>query len=178
MLPVVIETLEFFFIVGRNHFYILQEIISINLKHEKMEITKKEMTIKVEFTIDYDQFESLIVTAWEGGINYWAEISYESLHRMNLYAEKNGVSGEPFSVKFAKFIWDGNSATIVDVGVDQIDDGREEIIGKIDLRSIKKGWQIFSQQTHHFNDFLDGSTDAITADVWFQCCSLGEVVYG
>ena len=143
-----------------------------------MEIRKNEMTIKVKYTIDYDGFESLIVTAWEGGINYWADISYESLHKMNLYAEKNGFSGEPFSVRFAKFIWDGNSATIVDVEQDLYDDKQEEIIGKIDMRSIKKGWQIFSQQKHHFNDFLDGSTDAITADVWFQCCSLGDLVYG
>jgi len=141
-----------------------------------MEIKKKEMTIKVEFTIDYDGFESLIVTAWEGGINYWADISYESINRMNLHSEKHGLSGEPFSVRFAKFIWDGNAATIVDV--EQNYDEQEEIIGKIDLGSIKKGWQIFSQQRHHFNDFLDGSTDAITADVWFQCCSLGDVVYG
>jgi len=161
--------------VGRNHFYILQEIISINLKHEKMEITKKEMTIKVEYTIDYDGFESLIVTAWEGGINYWADISYESLHRMNAYAEKHGFSGEPFSVRFAKFIWDGNAATIVD---SEASFEEEEIIGKIDLRSIKNGWQIFSQKRHHFDDFLNNRTDAITADVWFQCCSLGDVVYG
>ena len=143
-----------------------------------MEITKKEMTIILKHTIDYDAFENLIVTAWEGGINYWADISYESLHEMNLYAEKNGFSGEPFSVRFAKFIWDGNSATIVDVEQDFYHDGQEEIIGKIDLCSIKKGWEIFSKERHHFYDFLTDNIDATTADIWFQCCSLGEAVYG
>jgi hypothetical protein len=156
----------------------LREIISINLKNKKMEITKKEMIIKVEYTIDYDAFESLIITALEGGINYWGGISWATVDAIKIHSERNGYIGEPFSVRFAKFVWDDNVALIVDVEQDCDEDCEEEIIGKIDLRSIKKGWQIFSQQTHHFNDFLNDDADAITADVWFQCCSLGDVVYG
>jgi len=138
-----------------------------------MEKTENEMVIAVEYVIDYDGFESLIVTALEGGINYWADFpDYEYL-AIREWAKKNNLNGEPFSVKFAKYIWSGYSVAILDV-----ENPEDEEIAIISLNRIKKGWQLFSQQRHHFSDFLDNNTDAITADVWFQCCSLGDVVYG
>tara|TARA_R110001599_G_scaffold87155_1_gene232918 strand:+ start:210 stop:629 length:420 start_codon:yes stop_codon:yes gene_type:complete len=139
-----------------------------------MENTENEMLIAVEYVIDYDGFESLIVTALEGGINYWANIEDGSYKKINDWSEANKKGHEPFSVRFAQYIWSGGTVVISDSEGEEFDDP----IGEISLESIKKGWQLFSQQRHHFSDFLDNNTDAITADVWFQCCSLGDVVYG
>jgi hypothetical protein len=32
--------------------------------------------------------------------------------------------------------------------------------------------------TRHFADFINQNDDAITGDVFLQCCLLGEVLYG
>lgn len=139
-----------------------------------MKNTENGMTIAVEYEIDYGGFESLIVTALEGGINYWAIIENESYKKINDWAEHNRNRHEPFSVRFAQYIWFGGTVVMMDAEGEEFDDP----IGEISLESIKNGWQLFSHNRKHFADFLDNNTDAITADVWFQCCSLGEVVYG
>lgn len=30
----------------------------------------------------------------------------------------------------------------------------------------------------HWGDFISDNYDAVTADVWWQCCVLGDIVYG
>ena len=49
----------------------------------------------------------------------------------------------------------------------------------VDMDAIKKGTQIFfDKHPRHAADMMSENDDAITADVWFQCCALGELVYG
>ena len=139
-----------------------------------MEELEDKMLIAVGFSIDYEKFEDLIVTALEGGINYWADFPDQEYDAIRKWSKNNGISEEPFSKKFSKYIWSGYSVSVIDA--DEPDDGE---IGQISLEIIKnEGWQLFSEQTEHFFDFINDNADAITADVWFQCCSLRGVVYG
>jgi len=67
---------------------------------------------------------------------------------------------------------EGGSLGIVRKG--QNSDGR-----RLDLDSIGDGLNVMA--THyprHFADFLNEASDAITADVFLQCCLFGELIYG
>ena len=141
-----------------------------------MKKTENEMVVAIpemELKVDYEQFENLIVTALEGGIDYWGDFPTSVILEIREWSEKNNLKFEPFSIRFAKYIWSGNSVSVIDI--EEIDD---EIIGNLNLETITVGWQLFANHEEHFQNFLDDQWDATTADVWFQCCSLGDVVYG
>jgi len=61
-----------------------------------------------------------------------------------------------------------------------------EFIDKEDGTKHKMGWSHVCNGTstmakefpRHFNDWICENDDFTTADVWFQCCLLGDVVYG
>lgn len=65
-----------------------------------------------------------------------------------------------------------------------IEDTEEEENGKpveyeLDRAAMVRGFDIMAEKyPQHFQDFINEDMDAITADVWLQCCVLGEVVYG
>ena len=62
----------------------------------------------------------------------------------------------------------------------------EKFIDKEDGTEHKMGWShvcngtstMAQEYPRHFNDWVCENDDFITADVWFQCCLLGDVVYG
>ena len=55
----------------------------------------------------------------------------------------------------------------------------ETKIHHLNLKSIKKGFTVMAKkEPRHFADFISGNYDQITADVFLQCCLLGEVIYG
>lgn len=50
---------------------------------------------------------------------------------------------------------------------------------RLDLEAIRHGLTVMAHAyTRHFADFINENEDAITGDVFLQCCLLGEVVYG
>lgn len=59
-------------------------------------------------------------------------------------------------------------------------ENEDEQLGEISLETIAKGEQLLADKhLQHLCDILtDGGWDANTADVWFQYCTLGEIVYG
>lgn len=49
----------------------------------------------------------------------------------------------------------------------------------LNWHSIHKGLKIMAEKVpFHFGNFLNDAHDAITADIFLQCCLLGEIVYG
>ncbi len=50
---------------------------------------------------------------------------------------------------------------------------------RLDLASIARGLEVMAtKEPRHFADLVSENDDAETADVFVQCCVLGEVVYG
>lgn len=57
--------------------------------------------------------------------------------------------------------------------------GLEPRVCVLDLGSIASGLAVMQRDyPRHFADLVSGDDDATTADVFVQCCVLGEVVYG
>jgi hypothetical protein len=131
--------------------------------------TPKTQTVSITKQVTDQWHEDLIVTAIEGGSNYWYLFPEES---MDLIENATFGSHEPFSIRLWKAIQTGISIPVYDIE----DESR---IGEISIESITKGEKLMAeQQSQHWQDAVNEMGDAITADVWFQFCSLGEIVYG
>jgi len=151
------------------------------------------MTIETKITITIDAIESMLVTAIEGGIDYWCYISItdkkkawtwlkkeieekrltrdESIHYMWMDAM---FQGYPHAIR----IYDVEEAFETETYEDFED---IEPIGELSMTNIKKGLEKASKEypnqfSQYFPEYSNG--DAEDADVLFQLICLDEVVYG
>lgn len=105
-------------------------------------------------TIPKQRVEDLLIGAFEGGSNYWFR-----------KVTKKG-RGEFYKVPFSE----AGEIHILTT------DGNIVILNKA---SITKGLQIMQDKwPRHFGDFMSESDDSTTADVFLQCCVLGDIIYG
>jgi hypothetical protein len=119
------------------------------------------------------QREDLLVTALEGGSNYWYLLLQDAV-KIIRDATQRYKKGTPFSVLF----WYAIKAGAVVPIHDNEDEGGNKI-GEISLASIEKGEQLLADNHFHYvSDILTDNMDAATADAWFQYCSLGKLTYG
>jgi hypothetical protein len=120
--------------------------------------------VKTTVNLTEQQVYDLLVTAREGGSNYWID-SYVSTAPAESFTP---VDGEVY--KFADYPLHGGSITITH-------DETEKAI--LNLENIQSGLQVMANKyNRHFTDLLNDNMDAITADVFLQCCVFGELVYG
>lgn len=55
----------------------------------------------------------------------------------------------------------------------------DDEVYRLDLEAIKRGLAVMHEKyPHHFHDLKDENEDAITGDIFLQCCLFGEEVYG
>ena len=110
----------------------------------------------------------LIITAIEGGSNYWYFLDNEACDIINQYKDK----GMAFSEAILPAINDENKIPIHDCETG-------DLLGYLSKESIEKGEEsMYKEFSDHFSNSLNENWDAETADVWFQLCVMGELVYG
>jgi hypothetical protein len=106
----------------------------------------------------------LFISAIEGGINYWCN-SYGVFDGEGKRTTLRHLDENPQDVLSAvwKFDEDDGEGTVREVGKEQ----------------IEKGLKIMADKyPRHFASIMEDNADAETADVFVQCCALGEIVYG
>lgn len=55
----------------------------------------------------------------------------------------------------------------------------KDAVYKLDREAIERGLKTMAEKyPKHFGDFMSENDDAITGDVFLQCCLLGKIVYG
>ena len=144
-------------------------LMNINFTHTNTH-TMKDMTFTQETTVTFDEFENLLVSALEGGSNYWYFLPY--VEDVRKWAEKN-YAGHPLSTTIAKYVWEADGEVRV---ANEEEEGEEWILNR---DAIGKGFRLMNEQySHHWNDLKQGQDDADTADVWFQLALMGEVIFG
>jgi hypothetical protein len=125
-------------------------------------------TIKV--TITDEQRLNLLTSALEGGSNYWYLLDKDAADIIDKHfpPAKN--------VCFVDRMW----ATIkAGLSIPIADNEEDEGVGEISLASIEKGEQLLADKyPGTLAEILEENDDANTADIWFQLCSFGEVIYG
>ena len=149
------------------------------------------MTIETKITITNDAIESMLVTAIEGGSNYWYEFNAKDLKDARNWLLKEIEEGRLKRNESVHYTWMDamfqgypNPISVYDVEEvygeeDDIDD--IEPIGYLSMENIKKGLQKASKEyPNQFNQFFPEyvNGDACDADVIFQLICLDNVVYG
>lgn len=144
------------------------------------------MKIKTEVEVSILRIGYLLCSAFESGYSDWCLLSEENSVR------PSKIDLEPFKddsmwskQEYFYIHWpllEGGRLCVYDRY--EIDaDGHDEVnkLTKhfIDLESIEKGLTLMAvKYPIHFNNFVVENDDAITADIFLQCCVLGEVKYG
>jgi len=111
--------------------------------------------------------QELLITALEGGSNYWYLLEEEACKIMSKYKKSSG------SENFWMAIKDGKSIQIHDV------EEEDSLLGTISYESMEQAEELLiSEQPGHLADIISGGWDATTADVWFQYAVMGKLIFG
>jgi hypothetical protein len=122
--------------------------------------------LKIEIAITEQMIEDQIVTALEGGSNYWYYLGDTSM--IPNYDKK-----EPLATQLSRAVL--NEGIVIPVH--DIED--EELLGNLSLESIQKGLTLMAKDyPEHFQNMITENGDAETADVFFQLAVMGELVFG
>ncbi|HET6495150.1 MAG TPA: hypothetical protein VFH61_07285 [Thermoleophilia bacterium] len=139
--------------------------------------TSNEFVVETTRTLPKKSVQGLLVSAFEGGSNYWyGALDYDFGDSGLTLADfrKGGSMTDPDDyfhpcqiVPFAE----GCAVTLEVQG----EPGRE----RLDLDAIKRGLERMALTApEHFNNIDGPSEDATTGDVFLQCCLFGEVIFG
>lgn len=136
--------------------------------------------LTISFDIGYQMFEDIMVTALEGGSNYWYDLQ-DLTPDFKIFTQKFADADEPLSVQISQFIWLGGEIPVYD---------RESKDSKVGVLNIKKFVEAFKtiiesvESTDssgcyalQLGNILSGNYDASDADVIFQITVLGSVVF-
>lgn len=115
--------------------------------------------------IPYELFENLIVTALEGGSNYWAMLDVER-------SEKgfSKYQNQPLSVAIANMIWyDSYTLRVMDSEEDDV------LLGEVNMLKVKDAFQkLASERADVYSRIIQDEWDADDSDIFFQFCTMGS----
>lgn len=150
----------------------------------------EKMTIQPKLTISNDAIEGMLVTALEGGSNYWYEFDATDLRDARNWLAKEIEEGRLTRNESVHYMWmdamfQGYPKPIPVYDTEEVymvDNIEEyEPIGFLSMATIRKGLEkaIVEYQTQYnqfFPEYTNG--DSLDADVLFQLICLDDVVYG
>lgn len=130
------------------------------------------MSFAVKQEIDPNKIVNLLVTAFDGNMTSgWA------------YAETNMPDEPDWSWCEDKSEWEdvrkcyvasmcGGDVTLIE----HEDEAKRHVLDKA---ALERGIQAMAEKfPSHFSDFMNENDDAITGDVFVQCCVFGDTIYG
>ena len=113
--------------------------------------------------------EDLLITALEGGSNYWYWLNDLGEH-LKKYNRKYWLSA---SEKIWRAVRIGQIIPVYDC------ENPEEKLGEISKERIKIGEELMKKNSpEHWMNANEDNWDAETADVWFQYVVMGELPFG
>lgn len=125
------------------------------------------MNTEVKLGLDKDTFFYLMVSALEGGSNYWYSVDTKDFPSRDEYP--NLAPSE----RIAEKVWNGGT-----VPVYFIEDG--EHLGDLSLKGIIHQWENSPENKEMINAYMmewTGNGDADSADVFFQIALMGELTF-
>jgi hypothetical protein len=151
------------------------------------------MTIETKITITNDAIESMLVTAIEGGIDYWGTFDDKELKDAKVWLQRQIEKGLLKRNESVHYMWmdamfQGYPFPIRVYDVEEvysIEEDEEwddlESIGYLSMETIKKGLEKASiEYPNRFRQFFPeyDNGDVVDADVLFQMITLDDIVYG
>lgn len=143
------------------------KFIYIFLKGNRMAENHFNIKVSVDYEIDWERVKDLLISAFEGGSNYWCMIDNEN----------HPYDGNPADAIVDK----GQTIWIDEQPDDFLPEDEEEIVhlGKINREIIQERMKKFAEDHQwHFRNFIEENDDSETGDVFLQVMVMGDVVYG
>jgi hypothetical protein len=117
--------------------------------------------------------EDILVTALEGGSNYWYFLPEQSVKAIRAAVPK---SVDPYlSTAIGKAILDFG----VEVDINDVDN-EDEVLGTISIKTLQERLQKLADSSHSWalEREINEDGDADTSDIVMQYMAMGEVIYG
>lgn len=112
----------------------------------------------------------MLVTAFEGGSNYWATLG--KVDRTHF------VKGESLAENVARSVIADKNYKL-DVYDLESDEDELELLGTMTYASIEKAFNIMANEyPEAFRNIINEDYDAYDADMFFQLAVMGEIVFG
>ena len=128
------------------------------------------MKLKLELELSYETFENIIVTALEGGSNYWYVLG-----SIKGCPSTNDMGGKALSSRIAYGLWHNKDARVC---VCDLED-EHEILGILTYDSVRQMLQLACKDyMKEINMMISEDYDAWDADTLFQVLVMGEVTFG
>ena len=135
----------------------------VPLDAREMTAVTDEITISVPITVSEQMLSNLLISALEGGSNYWIR----ELSLFDRYAKRT------------RRLTDNPVRNLQSIMVLADDDGTWYRVDMPPHPCLEKGLKIMAaNHTNHFTNLINDDDDAETGDVFIQCCIFGEVLYG
>lgn len=144
---------------------------------------ENEVKVIVQIGVTISWLRCLLVSAFEGGSNYWYMI--ERAEFPEGVTEEDFCEGGRFTDPKNYFhptqlipFHPGCALIITDSEASKGDDNYKKEF-RLDRPALEKGIQVMAEKyPHHFKSVMEENTDAITGDVYLQCCLFGDAIYG
>jgi len=120
--------------------------------------------LQVNARVSNQQIADQLITAFEGGINYWCR-NVRVMRDDGVRLSDNDIMDRPDDLERCT------------IEVYEIDGGIEPRTLK--YADFKPGLEVMAKDyPEHFANLITDNGDADTADIFMQCCLFGEVIYG
>lgn len=128
-----------------------------------------EVEVKITQKVSEEAILDQLVSAFEGGSNYWYLVNSVEGITDEIRANKNLATVE----KWWEAIKNGGKVVIHDA------EEPEDHLGDLTMESIQEGLQILAEKYPEIvSDIVEGTGDAETGDVFLQVCVMKEIVFG
>lgn len=129
-------------------------------------MTESNESVSVNVRVPLRRIADLLCCGFEGGVGYWCRIEdYVAPEK------PRGVLDGDRVYRHVDYPLTGGAVLCV------TEDDDETL--RLDRAAIDRGLAVMAEKyPRHWGDFQRENEDAITGDVFIQCCLLGEVVYG
>lgn len=124
-----------------------------------------KLTVTKDFT--YDILENIIVTAFEGGSNYWMAFKTDELKKLK-------TIGVPMSESISKALWNNPEFELTIIDSEDVSDDE---IGKISLNSLLKCIETNNDIHQYLDSVFKEEFDVNDTDCIMQYWALGEITY-
>lgn len=112
----------------------------------------------------------MLVTAFEGGSNYWATLGFVD--------RTHFVKGESLAENVARSVLADKNYKL-DVYDVESDEDEPELLGTMTYASIEKAFNIMANEyTDAYSNIIKEEYDADDSDIFFQLAVMGEIVFG
>ncbi len=163
----------------------IAETIELRALHARIEAAEPHEPSEDGFTyptgMNAEMVISLICNLWDSGYHgYWSirgKITKPKGYDQSKAPGDNWT--EDYCAKYTAPLM-GGSIELFDSETCDMDDEDQPCDWTLDAAAIQRGLDTFPKvaKGYHYRSAIGENDDAITADVFVQCCLFGEIVYG